>query len=482
MLALHGVLQKILAFGGARSRSIEPQQPPPRTPFPGLLLIAMPFANDSLIPLRTVTTLLLLYTGIMSAGFFDVDLKKDVASALRQPSSVKRALVTLSPSSSQPSPALSSRKETSSASLLATSSPLPTRAIMQQPLREFQPLPSRTALLSGTQKGPPESLFTGSLAPQTPSTLTNCNLSIHGEWAYPDGSRPHRFDFNATAAKHNSLNWRPLVPCAWSVGNRDAFLFAFAGMTITLIGDSVTKHVFNSIAAEFGFDGEHTASISKCRVLLLPNNITMRYCWVSGADDLNKLCCRNIYPLSLPSGRRGIWLVNVGLWNLAYPVVSNTTYDWSHDNVTLESALARYTRDLSDAISCIKDSDIGRDAEASKGLYFRLTTPFFSKISWRDGWVTWALRAYKDLDDANDALNAVAARLWKGAGWPIIELTPFIYRDRVSWAPACCLTSNEVYPILTIDSVHVPPSISREMFWWMLSTVHADGLSSRRAS
>lgn len=321
-------------------------------------------------------------------------------------------------------------------------------------------------------------------APGAATSAVLCTLSTPGQWALTTGSHaPY------------DMRWRPTSPCNYSVASPRRLVAAFAGMTLTFVGDSVTRNAVRALGKavagmdEQGFDEfewhANGSSSSSSRRDSDPagddagRGVLVRFRHSGSAQGVGEWATdapkrARFHTFDAPAGgvRNAVWVINAGLWNSAWPNgVMNQ--NWSvHGDVTLPLILRRYeeqlvaARDaLLAALPALRDTCEGRARAV-----FRLTTPVLNKVPARDGWLAWATAHFVDVDAVVDSLNAVARRVWSAAGLPVIEL------GQLSSAPP------DVRPRLTLDHVHVPEGISMDVMWWLLSALHDAGLSTQAAA
>lgn len=302
--------------------------------------------------------------------------------------------------------------------------------------------------------------------------MPRCTLSTPGAWRLTTGQQsPY------------DQRWHPTVPCVYSINSTAAFLRAYRGMTVTFLGDSVTRNALRAIGKlvllKEENDFEQFALTLNAEGAPAADAVTLRFrhtgtaagisSWLekpqSGTFALENGQADVVTPGAL---NRHVWVMNAGLWNSAWPN-SIMNQNWSAmPEVTLPLVLSRYEEQLVKArdgimaaVPGLRDSCTGRSR-----LVFRLSTPVLNKVPARDGWLAWAHDHFGDVDSVVQQLNDVARRVWGSAGLPVIELSHF------TSAPA------DVRPRLTLDNVHVPDSISVDMMWWILSALYDAGLSA----
>ena len=269
------------------------------------------------------------------------------------------------------------------------------------------------------------------------------------------------------------MRWHPHEPCVWTINNTQAFLNAFSGMTLTFVGDSVTRYAMRAFGKHVS--GGQEMEYDEWDYALPSHGILLRYRHSGSASGITDWLdpSKKFKTFDLPPGgvSKAVWVINAGLWNTAWPTgVMNFNWSTMTDRITLPDVLEAYEKQLTSARNAILSQpglNDPSDCDARSRLIFRLTTPVLNKVPQRQGWLTWANTAFGDLDAAVSQLNGIARGIWGDASLPVIELAAFT-RD----APA------DVKPKLTVDNVHVPDGISMEMMWWLLSTLHDAGLST----
>ena len=316
--------------------------------------------------------------------------------------------------------------------------------------------PNGDGLLSGAGS----SASAGSAAASSPL----CTLSTPGEW-----SQPHY------------QHWAPTTPCTWSIDSLDSFKRAFRGMTLTFVGDSVTRYAMRAIGKKLmGVPDLGLAYYDLWDLPLGPErgDITLRYRHDGQASGIIDFIAPtkkelNTFDTAVSPEATSLWVINAGLWQTAWPTgVMNFRWEEmaADGSITLASVLQRYREQLTQARDGILAAmpHVAASCAGRARIVFRLTTPVFDPVPARPGWLAWANTAFGDVNQAVEALNELAREVWAEAGLPVIHVRQF------ADAPA------HVRPKLTVDNVHMPDDLSVDFMLYIFSTLYDAGLATEK--